>query len=108
MIQSVMAGKILDLPSLPTLSDGTAGGIEPGAITFDLCRKLVDDFVTVSEDEIAETLRLFMKTHHMLIEGAAAVAVASYLKMLDRCSGKQVVIIICGANIGLETLKSIL
>jgi len=108
MIQSVIAGKILDLPSLPTLSDGTAGGVEPGAITFDLCRKLVDDFVTVSEDEIAETLRLFMKTHHMLIEGAAAVAVASYLKMLDRCSGKQVVIIICGANIGLETLKSIL
>jgi threonine dehydratase len=108
MIQSVRAGKILDLPSLPTLSDGTAGGIEPGAITFELCRKLIDDFVTVSEDEIAETIRLFMKTHHMLIEGAAAVAVASYLKMLDRCSGKQVVIIICGANIDLETLKSIL
>lgn len=108
MIQSVRAGEILDLPSLPTLSDGTAGGVEPGAITFDLCRKLVDDFVTVSEEEIAESLRLFLKNHHMLVEGAAAVAVASYLKMLDRCAGKQVVIVICGANISLETLKSIL
>jgi threonine dehydratase len=108
MIQSIRAGEILDLPSLPTLSDGTAGGVEPGAITFDLCRELVDDFVTVSEDEIADALRLFMKTHHMLIEGAAAVAVASYLKMLERCSGKQAVIVICGANISLETLKSAL
>lgn len=108
MIQSVRAGEILELPSLPTLSDGTAGGVEPGAITFDLCSKLVDDFVTVGEDEIADALRLFMKTHHMLIEGAAAVAVASYLGMLDRCRGKQVVIVICGANISLETLKGIL
>ncbi|UCF04125.1 MAG: threonine/serine dehydratase [bacterium] len=108
MIQSVRAGKILDLPSLPTLSDGTAGGIEPGAITFDLCRKLVDDYVTVTEDEIIDSLRLFMKTHHMLIEGAAAVAIASYLKMLERCSGKHVAIVVCGANISLEVLKSIL
>ena len=108
MIQSVRAGEILDLPSLPTLSDGTAGGVEPGAITFDLCSELVDDFVTVGEDEIAEALRLFMKNNHMLIEGAAAVAVASYQKMLDRCAGKKVVIVICGANISLETLKSVL
>jgi threonine dehydratase len=108
MIQSVRAGKILDLPSLPTLSDGTAGGIEPGAITFDLCRELVDDYETVTEDEIAESLRIFLKTHHMLIEGAAAVAIASYLKMPERCSGKNVVIIICGANIGPGTLKRIL
>jgi threonine dehydratase len=108
MIQSVRAGRILDIPSLPTLSDGTAGGIEPGAVTFGLCRELVDDYVTVSEDEIADALRLFINVHHMLIEGAAAVAVASYLKMLGRCSGKRVVIIICGANIGLETLKSVL
>ena len=51
MIQSVRAGKILDLPSKPTLSDGTAGGVEPGAITFELCRQLVKEYVTVSEAE---------------------------------------------------------
>ena len=38
MTESVKAGEILDLPSHPTLSDGTAGGIEAGAITFELCR----------------------------------------------------------------------
>jgi len=108
MIQSVKAGRILDLPSLPTLSDGTAGGIEPGSITFDLCRQLVDEYVTVREDEIKENLWLFMETHHMLIEGAAAVAVASYLKTRVRFAGNNVVIVICGANISPETLKEIL
>jgi len=108
MIQSVEAGEILDLPSLPTLSDGTAGGVEPGAITFDLCRELVDDYVVVTEDEIADALRCFLRTHHMPIEGAAAVAVASYLKMRHRFIGKNVVIVICGANISLNVLREIL
>jgi len=108
MMQSVQAGEILDLPSLPTLSDGTAGGIEPGAITFDLCRAFVDEYITVTEEEIADSLRLFLQTQHMLIEGAAAVAIASYLNLRERFAGQQVVIIICGANISIETLKTIL
>ena len=41
MYESLQAGRILELESKPTLSDGTAGGVEPGAITFDLCRKLI-------------------------------------------------------------------
>ena len=108
MIQSVLAGRILDLPLLPTLSDGTAGGIEAGAITFDLCRTLVDAYVTVTEEEIASSLRLFIDAHHLLIEGAAAVAVASYLQTRQRFAGKTVIIVICGANIGLATLRDVL
>jgi threonine dehydratase len=108
MAQSVLAGTILSMPSLPTLSDGTAGGIEPGAITFDLCRELVDEFVTVSETEIEGSLRLFLEMHHMLIEGAAAVAVASYLKTSHRWAGRDVVIVICGGNISLEMLSRII
>lgn len=108
MIQSVKAGEILDLPSKPTLSNGTAGGLEKGAITFDLCRALVDEYVTVTEDEIKKSLREFIQHQHMLIEGAAAVAVASYLKMRDRFAGRRVVVVICGANIDVETLKSVL
>jgi len=108
MIQSVRAGRILDIPSLPTISDGTAGGVEEGSITFDLCRDLVDDYVTVTEEEIKAALRAFMEAHHMLIEGAAAVAVASYLKTRERFEGKNVVIVICGASIGMDRLKEVL
>ncbi len=108
MIESIRAGRIVDLPSLPTLSDGTAGGVEAGAITFPLCRELVDAYVTVGEDEIGDALRRFVDTHHLLIEGAAAVAVAAYLKTSKRYLGRRVVIVICGGNIGVDTLKTIL
>jgi threonine dehydratase len=108
MIQSVKAGKILDLPSLPTLSDGTAGGIEPGSITLDLCREFVDAYITVTEEEIKDSLREFIQTQHMLIEGSAAVAVAAFKKQADRFSGLNVVVVICGGNISLETLKTVL
>jgi threonine dehydratase len=108
MIESVKAGKILDLPSLPTLSDGTAGGVEPDAITFDLCRELVDEYETVTEAEIEESLRQYIQFHHILIEGSAAVAVAACLKQGDRFAGKNIVVVLCGANINLETLKGIL
>jgi threonine dehydratase len=108
MIQSVKAGRILDLSSLPTLSDGTAGGLEAGTITFDLCRRYVDDYMTVTEGEIEEALRFFISGHHMLIEGAAAVAIASYMKMCGSLKRKNVVIIICGANIDMAVLKEIL
>jgi threonine dehydratase len=108
MIQSVRAGVILDLPSLPTLSDGTAGGVEPGAITFDSCRDLVDAFEVATEDEIRQSLKQFMQIHHMLIEGSAAVAIAACLKHGDRFAGKNVVVVLCGANISLETLKTVL
>jgi threonine dehydratase len=108
MIRSVDAGKILDLPSLPTISDGTAGGIEPGAVTFDLCRTHVDEYETVTEKEIRESLKEFIQTQHMLIEGSAAVAVAAMVKRRDRLAGKNVVVVICGANIGVETLKTVL
>lgn len=108
MIQSIKAGTILDLPSLPTLSDGTAGGVEQGAITFDLCRALVDEYVTVTEDEIAEGLREFMGAHHTMIEGAAAVAISSFMSVREGFVGKNVVVVICGANIGLDTLKQVL
>jgi threonine dehydratase len=108
MIQSVKAGRILDLPSLPTLSDGTAGGVEPGSITLGFCRQFVDDYVTVTESEIRESLREFMQAQHMLIEGSAAVAVAACKKQGDRFAGKNVVVVICGGNISLEILKEIL
>jgi threonine dehydratase len=108
MAASVKAGRIIEMESLPTLSDGSAGGIEPGAITFELCQEWVDDYVLVSEEEIKAAMRLVIESQHMLIEGAAGVAVAAYLKTAEQFRAQNVVIIICGANIGLETLKSIL
>ena len=108
MYESVRAGRIIDMPSLPTLSDGSAGGIEHGTITFALCRALVDDWVLVSEEEIAAAMRLVMETQHLLIEGAAGAAVAGYLKDPQRGRGRTVAVVLCGGNIDLGTLKRVL
>ena len=108
MTESVKAGEILDLPSEPTLSDGTAGGIEAGSITFDICRDLVDDYQVVTEEQIAEAMCLFIDSHHMLPEGAAGVAIAGFLASAEKYQGKNVVIIVCGGNISRETLKKVI
>ena len=108
MAKSIEAGRILDLPSDPTLSDGTAGGIESGSITFELCRELVDEFVLVSEQQIAAAMRQYIDAEQHQIEGAAGVAVAALLNRHDAVKGAKIVVIICGGNISEETLKSVL
>lgn len=108
MMESVAAGEILDLPSLPTLSDGTAGGVEPESITFEFVREVVDTFDSVTEAEIAAAMRAYMADSHQMIEGAAGVAIASLLKRKDSLAGKRAVVVICGGNIGLDTLRAVL
>lgn len=109
MIQSIRMGKLVgNLPSQPTLSQGTAGGVEDGSITFEICQTVVDEWITVTEEEIRNTLLQFMETHLLLIEGAAAVAIAAFLKAKKEYVGKNVVIILCGANIGIDTIREIL
>lgn len=108
MAHSVDAGRILDLPSETTLSDGTAGGIEPGAMTFALCQELVDDFVLVSEGEIRAAMRDYMAAEKQVIEGAAGVALAALMKRKDEVSGLKVVVIICGGNISKGNLDTVL
>ncbi|KTD69363.1 L-threonine dehydratase catabolic TdcB [Legionella steelei] len=108
MSESVKAGKIISMNTLPTLSDATAGGIEPNSITLDLCRDYVDEFVLVSENEIQAALLTILSMHHLLIEGAAAVALASFLKCAEHFQGKNAVVILSGANISLETLKKVI
>jgi threonine dehydratase len=108
MALAVEAGHHVQIEPQPTLSDGTAGGFEPGAITFELCRQLVDEFVLVSEVEIAAALRWMMETHHQLIEGSAGVAIAGFQKLHEGYKGQHVMIVLCGANISLTALKQIL
>lgn len=106
MMESVRAGRILDMQSEPTLSDGTAGGLEPDCITFALCQNLVDEFVSVTEEEIHRSLRLVIDEHHQLVEGAAAVAVAALLHRSASVRGRTVAVVLCGGNIGFERLVS--
>jgi threonine dehydratase len=108
MIHSLRAGEILQLESQPTLSDGTAGGVERGALTFGWCRELADDLVTVSEEEIRQAMRRVYETHGLAVEGAAGVAVAGFLGQAERWRNRRVVAIVCGGNVSPTLLRSVL
>jgi threonine dehydratase len=108
MYECIKAGKIIEVPEKPTLSDGTAGGIEPGSITFGICQQCVDSYITVTEEEISASMKLVIKYHHQIIEGSAGVAVAALIKEKERFKGKRVAIIICGGNVSEAVLKSLI
>ena len=99
MYQSVQAGRRIEPLGLATLSEGTVGGFEDGSITFELCQRYVDDWVLVSEDEIRDAMRTIVERHDMRIEGAAAVVVASALKLGKSLAGKNVALVVSGGNV---------
>lgn len=107
MTRSIEAGEIIDMPSEPTLSDGTAGGIESDSVTFELNQAVVDDWVVVDEEQIAAGMRAFMDSEGDTIEGAAGVAVAGLLDRRGELAGKKVAVIICGGNIAADKLDEI-
>ena len=108
MIKSIYAGKILDIDSKPTLSDGTAGGLESGSITFPICCEYIDQTILVTEDEIKKAMELYYNNENQIIEGAAGVAIATFLKIKNHFSEKKVGIIICGGNINQKSFLSLI
>ena len=103
LLRALEAGHLLDVPESPTLSDGTAGAVEPGSITFPICQTVIDQTVTVSEAEIAEAMRHVAAAEHWMIEGAAGVALAGLMKTAAKWRNRQVAVVLCGRNIALET-----
>jgi threonine dehydratase len=99
LYESIKAGRILDVPEQPTISESTAGGLEQDSVTLEVCRRVIDHSVLVSEDEILSAMRLVRDCKGWLIEGAAGVAVAAFLKESVRYQDKKVAIIICGGNL---------
>jgi threonine dehydratase len=103
MAHSVAAGRVLELEDSPTLSDGTAGGVEADAITFDPVATLADEFVLVPEFEIALAMRELNDDLGILVEGAAALTIAAIKARAAQLTGKRVVAIVCGGNVADDT-----
>jgi len=108
MAEAVVSGRAVETTILPTLSDGTAGRLEPDSITIKHCQTLVDSFALASEQAIREALRGFLEAEHMVIEGAAAVPVAALLEGHRAYRGQDVVVVISGANISSPDLATVL
>jgi threonine dehydratase len=101
MWECMQAGRVVEVAERPTLSESTAGGLEPGSVTLDVCRRVVDRAVFVTEDEIRDAMRSLLRTEHWLVEGAAGVAVAAFRK----AGGRNAAIVLCGRNLSAEAFN---
>ena len=77
-------------------------------LTFDILKQQLDDIVTLTEDELAEGVRLALRATHNLAEGAGAAPLMAAMKMRDQLTGKKVVCVMSGGNIDQATLKRVL
>ena len=100
-------GRPVSKPSADTFADGLATR-NTYPFTFGALREGLAGFVTVTDAEIAEAVRLVLSTTHSLVEGAGAAGLAGLLKLRDALAGKTVGIVLSGANIDRETLARVL
>jgi threonine dehydratase len=100
-------GEPVSLPSAHTFADGLATR-NTYPFTFGALREGLAGFVTATDAEIAEAVRLVLSTTHTLVEGAGAAGLAGLLKLRGTLAGKTVGIVLSGANVDRETLRRVL
>jgi threonine dehydratase len=96
---------------LPTANATLAEGIavkQPGELTLEIVRRLVDDIVLVSEGDIEQAIVMLLEIEKTVVEGAGATGLAAMLRHPERFAGRKVGLILCGGNIDPMVLADII
>jgi threonine dehydratase len=101
------AGRIVQIEGEATIADGLHGNIEPGSVTFELVRDLVEDVVTVSEAAIEDAMRFLATEHGLVAEGAGAAGIAALRSGATAARGRTVAIV-TGRNIAAARFAEVL
>jgi threonine dehydratase len=104
---ALKAGAIVPVEVKPSLADGLAGNIAGDSITFNLLQDHVRDVVLVDEDEIAEAMRWLLVHERVVVEGAAAVAIAALLHGRVPVDG-PLIVVLTGRNVAASVLQQCL
>ena len=102
------AGRIVPITVGQTIADGLSGNVDPQTLTWDYIRDLVDEVVTVSEDDLTEGLRSLVAEDHLIAEGAGIAAVAAVAARRVTLDGSRAAVVVSGANIDNSTLVEVL
>jgi len=105
-VVSWQSGRVVDVTYSDSLADGLTGSIPQSLL--DLARVRVDDFVAVTEDDIAGAIAFLHCKHHQIVEGAGAVGVAALLSGRVSAKGRHVGVVISGGNIDHDALMGVL
>lgn len=95
---SVETGKLTETETARTFADGMAVRV-PVKEAFDIYAKGAERIVAVSDDDVAEAIRIYFRATHNVAEGAGAAPLAALMQEKGRMQGKRVGVILCGGNI---------
>lgn len=104
MQESIKEGKVVTLPGVNTIADGTAVKT-PGVNLFPYIQKNLDDIMTIEDDELVGAFLDIVENHKMIVENSGLLTVAA-LKHL-KPQGKKVVAILSGGNMDVLTMSSV-
>jgi threonine dehydratase len=96
---ALAAGRPVTVDVAPTVADGLAGNMEPDSQTFGLVRDLVDAVVAVPEQEIRAAMRELVVRERLIVEGAAATAIAAITGGHLPLASRRVAVIVSGRNV---------
>ena len=100
--RSLKLGKIVPNETINTICDGLRAQI--GGLTFPVISDLVDDIITVTEEEIVDSMRMIWERLKMIVEPSSSITLGAVLKNKDKFNGKKVGLIISGGNVDLDHL----
>jgi threonine ammonia-lyase medium form len=103
--QSLAAGKRVNVGVPRTIADGLQAA-EPGELTFDVNRELVDEIVTVSDAEIIDAMAFLFDRMKLVVEPSGAVGIAALLN--GRLRGNAVGVVISGGNVGVQRFAELI
>jgi threonine dehydratase len=106
-VLSLEAGKPIRIDVPPTIADGLQT-TQPGELTFEVVSRLVDEIVTVTDDEIVEAMTFLFDRMKLVVEPSGAVGVAALLHGRIDVGGSRVGVVISGGNVGAARFASLL
>jgi threonine dehydratase len=105
--QSFLRGERVSIPPPPTIADGLRVQ-SPGLLTFPILQKTAEDVLTVTDEEIIETIKFFLFRMKLLVEPSGAAAAAAVLANKLPNDAKRVGVVLSGGNIDAELLAELL
>jgi threonine dehydratase len=106
MAAAIKAGHPVALEKVDIFCDGTAVR-EVGQLTYKICSEVIDEWMTVSNDEVSAAIQFLWEKLRCIPEPSGAMGIAAILKRREQLAGKRILSILCGANMDFEQLATI-
>ncbi len=97
MAAAVLAGKPVTLDYVDVFCDGTAVN-RAGDLTYPLCRDLIDEFISVTNEEVCAAIQVMWESRRRIPEPSGAMGLAGLLTQADSLAGKKALCLLCGSN----------